>query len=95
MIANEGGQISWKRNGLVRRVYLSGTMIASVDVETKRPELVTTPKRKAAHAGEVAYWETLRDSDSPTDLQLYLDQFLHRVFAALANRFIAQLENSK
>ena len=40
-------------------------------------------------------WETVKDSDDPADLQLYLDQFPDGIFAALAKRFIARLETSR
>ncbi|MEM9357841.1 MAG: caspase family protein [Pseudomonadota bacterium] len=95
VIAKGGGQIPWERNGLVRRVYLADKTVVAANNPIKTPPTTKSSSRRAAGAGEIAYWETVKDSDDPADLQLYLDQFPDGIFAALAKRFIGRLENSK
>lgn len=95
VIAKGLGQIPWERNGLIRRVYLANKAGTSATDKTSGPAASKSLVRQSADASEIAFWETVKDSDDPADLRLYLDQFPKGVFAALATRFISRLENSK
>jgi len=45
-------------------------------------------------AGEIAFWESVRDSRNPAELQAYVDQFPNGTFVVLAKARLAALEKS-
>ena len=50
----------------------------------------------AAHAqapGEIAFWESVRDSKDPAELRAYLERYPNGAFAVLARRRLAALES--
>jgi hypothetical protein len=50
-----------------------------------------------AHAqspGEIAFWESVRDSRNPAELQAYIDQFPNGAFVVLAKSRLAALQRS-
>jgi len=63
-------------------------------------DVFAKPQPAAAKAGEPSeaereFWNEVRESQDPDDLQLYLDQFPHGAFAGLANKRIARLREKK
>ena len=63
-------------------------------------DVFAKPQAAAAKAGEPTeaereFWNEVRESQDPDDLQLYLDQFPHGAFVGLANKRIARLREKK
>ena len=63
-------------------------------------DVFAKPQAAAAKAGEPSaaereFWNEVRESQDPDDLQLYLDQFPHGAFVGLANKRIARLREKK
>jgi eukaryotic-like serine/threonine-protein kinase len=63
-------------------------------------DVFAKPQPAAAKAGEPSeaereFWNEVRESQDPDDLQLYLDQFPHGTFVGLANKRIARLREKK
>ena len=52
--------------------------------------LVASPAYSQS-AGEIAFWESVRDSRNPAELQAYLDQYPNGTFATLARTRLAAL----
>ena len=48
----------------------------------------------AQSPGEIAFWETVRDSKNPAEVQAYLDQYPNGTFAAIARVRLAGLQRS-
>jgi hypothetical protein len=45
-------------------------------------------------AGEIAFWESVRDSRNPAELQAYIDQFPNGTFVVIAKSRLATLQKS-
>ncbi|HEU4441613.1 MAG TPA: hypothetical protein VFR83_06305, partial [Burkholderiales bacterium] len=63
-------------------------------------DVFAKPQAAASKAGEPSeaereFWNEVRESQDPDDLQLYLDQFPHGAFVGLANKRIARLREKK
>jgi serine/threonine-protein kinase len=63
-------------------------------------DVFAKPQAAAAKAGEPSeaereFWNEVRESQDPDDLQLYLDQFPRGAFVGLANKRIAKLREKK
>jgi serine/threonine protein kinase len=63
-------------------------------------DVFAKPPPAAAKAGEPSaaereFWNEVRESQDPDDLQLYLDQFPHGAFVGLANKRMARLREKK
>jgi serine/threonine-protein kinase len=63
-------------------------------------DVFAKPQPAAAKAGEPSaaereFWNEVRESQDPDDLQLYLDQFPQGAFVGLANKRIARLREKK
>ena len=66
-------------------------------LEGKAPEEAAAPAPASAAGGEAEqeFWNGVKDSDDPDELQLYLEQFPGGAFVALAQRKLAELRAKK
>ena len=62
------------------RLVVTAMLLAAAPVHAQSP-------------GEIAYWESVRDSKDPAELRAYLEQYPSGTFAALARRRLSTLEN--
>ncbi|HUQ26827.1 MAG TPA: hypothetical protein VM140_14270 [Burkholderiales bacterium] len=76
----------WVRD-LVNGIDLS---LASIRGESSAPVAATPPSRRSSSA-EVSFWESVRNSKNPEELQAYLDLYPNGSFAALARSRLAAL----
>lgn len=53
-----------------------------------------SPAPGGARSVEVAFWESVRDTKNPVELQAYLDQYPNGVFASLARTRLAALRSA-
>ena len=78
--------------------YPQGVFVALA--ETRRQSLVTHKTDAPASAGpdvvavELAFWETVKDSDNPAMYEAYLEQYPNGPFAALAKVKLGELGSS-
>jgi hypothetical protein len=54
--------------------------------------LLTTGTAHAQSSGEIAFWESVRNSANPAELQAYIDQYPNGTFVVLAKSRLAALE---
>jgi serine/threonine-protein kinase len=68
-------------------------------LEGKPPKEATVPAAKPAAAGateaEKEFWEGVKESDDPDEVELYLEQFPDGAFAEQAKKKVAQLKAKK
>jgi hypothetical protein len=58
------------------------------------PAVASAPPPGGARNVEVAFWECVRDTKNPVELQAYLDQYPNGVFASLARTRLAALRSA-
>jgi hypothetical protein len=65
----------------------------STAMPTSAPAVAASPAPAAASTGstELGFWESVRDSRNPAELQAYLDQYPNGAFASLAKVRLATL----
>jgi len=61
----------------------------------KRDELATSSPSITANPVDLAFWQSVKDSDDPKDLNAYLSQFPNGAFAALARNRLESLEEEQ
>jgi hypothetical protein len=93
--STQGKQVPWSNSSLVGEVVLKVTP-AAVEAE-KAPEPAVQapapqPPQGASREIEIAYWNSVKDSNNPTFLRTYIEAFPKGVFAQLARVMIDDLE---
>jgi len=63
--------------------------------EGKAPEAAASRRSAASLEAEKEFWEGVKDSDDPDELELYLEQFPSGAFVELARRKVAELRAKK
>lgn len=76
-------QVPWERNGLLNRVYLGGERAPS------KPVIPAFSRKQA----DLVFWSSVKDTGDPTLLRTYLERYPQGIYASLASRLIAKLEN--
>lgn len=91
-----GFQVPWDHSSLIGDFYFAG---AAAPQTASLPPASTAPPPPAAprfddRALELAFWETIKDSDNPADYRDYLARYPDGVFASLAKRKLGSLDRS-
>ena len=73
----------------MRAMPLGSLPGAAGDATELRPVPMPQPSIKAT---ELEFWRSIKDGSDPADFQLYIEQFPHGIYAALAKRKIAKLQ---
>ena len=92
--SNTGGrQTPWSNSSLVTdfafRPQDATTSAAGAERQGKSQE---APSATFTQQAELAFWDTVKDSDDPAIIQSYLDRYPQGTFAALAGLLIAKLK---
>lgn len=78
-------------NGLF--AALARTMMARLKADSADTAKARDAERETAQrATEIAYWNSVRDSNNPDLIRLYLERFPNGVFSSLAKALLARLE---
>jgi serine/threonine-protein kinase len=73
----------------IRAMPLSEAPGAAGEPTELRTVPLAQPRIKAT---ELEFWRSIKDGDDPADFNLYIEQFPHGIYAALAKRKIAKLQ---
>jgi hypothetical protein len=84
--ATNGRQVPWEHTSLTGQVYLRSITPAPTDAGA--PTARTYDKEL-----EVAFWNSVKDSKSPTVVEAYLERYPNGTFAGLARVLAAQLKD--
>ncbi len=90
-LATRGRQVPWENSSMEGEFF----MIPATASPPLSPPVATTAvapaPSQAAGEAERVFWESVRGSDDPGDLELYLTRYPNGEFADIARRFIARL----
>ncbi len=91
-----GRQTPWEEQSLRSDFFFRGEALETTAVETggeAEPEQSSVASATGGNpALELAFWQTVKDSNDPVMFRAYLDQYPRGTFAALARVMIARLE---
>ncbi len=87
MAATDGAQVPWVEEAIVGEFYF----VPAEDAGPVDPGTASDGTGDAAPS-EVAFWESVRASDDPADLQAYLARYPDGLYADLAENRLARLE---
>jgi formylglycine-generating enzyme required for sulfatase activity len=92
-------QTPWESSSLTGNFFFNsdGSSVAVIlptETPVITPPVVTAPPKRTVSVAEKASWELVKESDDPTDLQLFLDEFPEGANATAALAKIKELEKS-
>jgi hypothetical protein len=89
--ATDGRQVPWEHTSLTGQVYLKAEP-SPASLASARPP-ATNPAAYEREL-ELSYWNSVKDSRSPVQLQTYLDRYPSGTFANLARAMIGELKSA-
>ena len=94
--ATDGKQVPWEHTSLTGQVFLKldGAQTPAVAVPSPAAALppLTTEAPNYDKEMEISFWNTIKNSKSPTVLQTYVDRYPNGAFAGLARVMIDELK---
>jgi len=89
---SNGKQEPWSEGQLKGEFYFSPQSITTTTITDSSSNLAT---EKAASQTELVFWNSVKDSNSPAELQTYISRYPGGMFSELASSRIARLNNQK
>ena len=94
MRATKRKQVPWEHSALTNEFYLAPRKKQAIP--PKPPATPSIPAMPSyQQQAELAFWNTVKDSDNPAILRTYLQQYPNGSFSALARVLIATLEKKR
>ena len=76
-----------------KTVAMRAMPLSAAPMTGEATELRTVPMpQPSIKATELEFWRSIKDGNDPADFQLYIEQFPHGIYVALARRKIAKLQ---
>jgi len=94
-----GKQVPWENSSLTGQFYFK-PVAASQQISTSKPQARTSTKRVTVNTVDnnvldLAFWNSIKSTTDPRDMEAYLDKFPQGVFAEIAKRKIETLRPVK
>ena len=96
---SDGKQVPWENSSLTGQFYFK-PVAASQQISTAKPQARTSTKRVTVNTVDdnvldLAFWNSIKSTTDPRDMEAYLDKFPQGVFAEIAKRKIETLRPAK